>query len=81
MVAARNGASYFVLQSFQVGTPTMHWEVARMYTEPKSVDPNDTCFFRGRAPHITCHECKVPHCTSDTSILCQSEMCVGLCLF
>ena len=26
-------------------TQTMHWEVARMYIEPKYADPADTCFF------------------------------------
>ena len=36
-------------------TPTMHWEVAEMYTEPKSPDPTDTCSFFYCTPHITCH--------------------------
>ena len=30
--------------------PTMHWEVAMMYTKPKSADPSDTCLFC-RASH------------------------------
>ena len=48
-----------------------------MYTEPKSVDPIDTCFSCDGTPHIACHECKV-HCTLHVSILYQSEICVGL---
>ena len=44
-------------------TPTLHWEVARMYTEPKSVDPLDTCFCCDGTPHIAYHECDVLHCT------------------
>ena len=55
----------------------MHWEVARMYIEPKFADPADMCFFCDGTPHITCHECKVLHCTLHLSI-CQSEICVGL---
>ena len=51
-------------------TPTMHWEVAPMYTEPKSVNPSDTCSFCDGTPHITCHECKVLHCTFHASLLC-----------
>ena len=49
-----------------------------MYPEPKSVDPVDTCFFCDGTPHIACHECKVLHCALHVSILCQSEICVGL---
>ena len=59
-------------------TPGLHWEVAWMYTEPKSVDPVDTCFCFDGTPHIACHECKVLHCTLHASILHQSEICVGL---
>ena len=62
-------------------TPTVHWEVARMYPEPKFVDPVDTCFSCDGTPHIACHECKVLHCALHASILCQSEICVGLCQF
>ena len=35
-------------------TPAMHWEVARMHTEPKSVDPTDKCCFCDGTPHIMC---------------------------
>ena len=49
-----------------------------MYTEPNSADPADTCFFADGTPHITCHNCKVLQCTLHASILCQSEICVGL---
>ena len=59
-------------------TPAVHWEVARMYPEPKSVDPIDACFSCDGTPHMACHECKVPHCALHASILCQSEICVGL---
>ena len=53
------------------GTPAMHWEVARTYTEPKYVDPADTCFFCDGTPHIAYYECKVLHCTLHASILCH----------
>ena len=56
----------------------LHWGVARMYTEPKSVDPIDTCFSCDGTPHTACHECKVLHCTLLPSVLCQSEIYVGL---
>ena len=59
-------------------TPAVHWEVARMYPKPKSVDPFDTCFSCDGTPHMACHECKVLHCALHASILCQSEICVGL---
>ena len=49
-----------------------------MYTEPKSADPADTCFSCDGTPHIAYHECKVLHCTLHVSVLCQSEICVGL---
>ena len=49
-----------------------------MYTRPRSVDPLDTCFSCDDTPHIACHECKVLHLTLHVSILCQSEICVGL---
>ena len=49
-----------------------------MYPEPKSVDPVDTCSSCDGTPHIACHECKVLHCALHASILCQSEICVGL---
>ena len=49
-----------------------------MYPEPKSVDPVDTCFSCDGTPHIACHECKVLRCALHVSILCQSEICVGL---
>ena len=49
-----------------------------MYPEPKSVDPVDTCFSCDGTPHIACHECKVLHCALHASILCQTEICVGL---
>ena len=62
-------------------TPAVHWEVARMYPEPKSVDFVDTCFSCDGTPHMACHECKVLHCALHASILCQSEICVGLCQF
>ena len=52
-----------------------------MYPEPKSVDPVDTCFSCDGTPHIACHECKVLHRALHASILCQSEICVGLCQF
>ena len=48
-----------------------------MYTEPKSVDPVDTCFSSDGTPHMACHECKVLNCTLHVSVLCQSEICVG----
>ena len=62
-------------------TPTVHWEVARMYPEPKYVDPVNTCFSCDGTPHIACHECKVLHCALHASILCQSEICVWFCQF
>ena len=46
--------------------------------EPKFVGPVDTCFYCDGTPHIACHECKVLHCALHVSILCQSEICVGL---
>ena len=49
-----------------------------MYTDPKSMDPVDTCFPCDGTPHIACHEYKVLHCTLHVSILCQLEICVGL---
>ena len=49
-----------------------------MYPEPKFVDPVDTCFSCDGTPHTACHECKVLHCALHASILCQSEICVGL---
>ena len=58
--------------------PAMHWEVARMYSEPKSTNLVDACFFCDSTPHITCLECNVVHCTLHASILCQSEICVGV---
>ena len=54
-------------------TPAVHWEVARMYPKPKSLDPVDTCFSCNGAPHIACHKCKVLHCALHPSILCQSQ--------
>ena len=51
-------------------TPTVHWEVAQMYPEPKSVDPVDTCFSCDGTPHMACHKCKVLHCALHASILC-----------
>ena len=59
-------------------TQAMHWEVSRLYPTPKSADPPDTCFFSDGTPAIACHECKVLHCTFHTTVLCQSEICVGL---
>ena len=59
-------------------TPALHWEVARMYPQPKSVDPVDTCFSCDGTPHMACHECKVLHCALHASIFYQSEICVGL---
>ena len=59
----------------------LHWEVAWMYTEPKSVDPVDTCFSCDGTPRIACQECKVLHCTLHVSALCQLEISVGLCQF
>ena len=49
-----------------------------MYPEPKSVDSVDTGFSCDGTPHIACHQCKVLHCALHVSILCQSEICVGL---
>ena len=49
-----------------------------MYPEPKSVDPVDICFSCDGTPHIASHECKVLHCALHASILCQSEISVGL---
>ena len=59
-------------------TQAMHWEVSRLYPTPKSADPPDTCFFCDGTPAIACQECKVLHCTFHTTVLCQSEICVGL---
>ena len=59
-------------------TLAVHWEVARMYPQPKYTAPVDTCFFCDGTPHMACHECKVLHCALHASILCQSEICVGL---
>ena len=59
-------------------TRSMHWEVSRLYPTPKSADPPDTCFFCDGTPAIACQECKVLHCTFHTTVLCQSEICVGL---
>ena len=74
-------ATMYFSRSKSASTPRtlgLHWEVARMYTEPKLVDPIDTCFSSDGTPHIACYECKVLHCTLHASILCQSEICVGL---
>ena len=71
-------ATLYFSRSKSASTPRSLWEVARMYTEPKSVDPVDTCFSCDGTPHIACHECKVLHCTLHASILCQLEICVGL---
>ena len=49
-----------------------------MYPEPKYVDPVDTCFSCDGTPHMACRKCKVLHCALHVSILCQSEICVGL---
>ena len=49
-----------------------------MYPEPRSVDPVDTCFSCGGTPHMACQECTVLHFALHASILCQSEICVGL---
>ena len=58
----------------------MHWEVARMYSEPESTDPANTRFFRDGTPHITRHECKVLHCTLHVSILsCVNQRFVWDC--
>ena len=59
-------------------TRAMHWEVSRLYPTPKSADPLDTCFFCDGTPAIACQECKVLHFTFHTTVLCQSEICVGL---
>ena len=59
-------------------TPAVYWEVARMYPEPKFVDPVDTCFSSDGTPHMVCHECKVLHCALHASILCQADICSGL---
>ena len=59
-------------------TPAVHWEVAWMYPQPKSVDPVDTCFSCDGTPHMACHECEVLHFALHASILCQLENCVGL---
>ena len=59
-------------------TQAMHWEVSELYPTPKSADPPDTCFFCDGTPAIACQECKVLHCTFHTTVLCQSEICVGL---
>ena len=64
--------------AFTPRTPAVHWEVARMYPKPKSVDSVDTCFSCDGTPHMACHECKVLHCALHASILSQSEICVGL---
>ena len=74
-------ATLYFSRSKSASTPRtleLHGEVARMYTEPKSVGPVDTCFSCDGTPHIACHECKVLHCTLHASVLCQSEICVGL---
>ena len=49
-----------------------------MYPELESMDPVDTCFSCYGTPHIACHECKFLHCALHASILCQSEICIGL---
>ena len=38
-------------------------------------------FFCDCTPHLMCDECNVLHCTFHAPILCQSEICVGLCQF
>ena len=60
--------------TFTPRTARLDWEVARMYTEPQSMDPVDTCFSCDGTPYISCHECKVLHCTLHASILCQLEI-------
>ena len=59
-------------------TRSMHWEVSRLYPSPKYADPPYTCFFCDGTPAIACQECKGLHCTFHTTVLCQSEICVGL---
>ena len=49
-----------------------------MHTKSKCIHPVDTYFFCDCTPQITCHKCKVLHCTLHASILCQSDICVGL---
>ena len=64
---------YFSLSKLTSNPRTLavHWEVARMYPQPKSVDPVDTCLSCDGTPHMACHECKVHHCALHASILCQ----------
>ena len=74
-------ATLYFSRSKSASTPrtlALHWEVAPMYTEPKSVGPVNTCFSCECTPHIACHECKVLHCTLHASVFCQSEICVRL---
>ena len=74
-------ATLYFSRSKLASTPrtlAVHWEVAQMYPKPKTVDPVDTCFSCDGTPHMACHECKVLHCALHVSILCQSEICVGL---
>ena len=74
-------ATFYFSRSKLASTPrtlAVHWEVARMYPQPKSVDPVDICFSCDGTPHMACHECKVLYCALHASILCQSEICVEL---
>ena len=74
-------ATLYFSRSKSASTPrtqVVHWEVARMYSEPKFVDPVDTCFSCDGTPHMACHKCKVLDCALHVSILCQSKICVGL---
>ena len=38
-------------------TPAVHWEMARMYPQPTSVDPVDTCLSCDGTPHMACLVC------------------------
>ena len=74
-------ATLYFSRSKSASTPrtlAVHWGVAQIPPEPKSVDPVDTCFSCDGTRHMACHECKVLHCALHASILCQSEICVGL---
>ena len=84
LLRAMAEATMYFGRSKSASTPStlaVHWEVARMYPESKSVNPVGTCFSCDGTAHIACHKCKVLHCALHASILCQSEICVGLCQF
>ena len=54
------------------------WALTRMYARPYCSPSRSLCFFCDDTAHITCSECGVYQCALHASVLCPSEICVGL---